>query len=250
MAFRKKSDAGAGAYAGSAIKIEIPEIKKERMVVWLSGDTRLVTNKFSNKALYQMLCAQKGIKLARENREPAKDFGRSLHHLAAGKNGQPRFGFPVTGIKEAMATAGSRFFKLDKVAVYGLVYLVGEQSIPDQVNDPDFPEHDVRFSPIDCAEVLAEPVMRTDMVRNSGIGRTADLRFRGSFEVTDDFSWKVKLLIVYQPTRISPVTIVNLLEHAGQMVGIGEYRVEKGGEWGRFHVEPSEPVAAKKSRVA
>jgi hypothetical protein len=73
------------------------------------------------------------------------------------------------------------------------------------------------------------PKMRQDMVR-VGMG-TADVRFRGEFT-----QWAVDLTVSYNAAALSPEQIVNLFNLAGFGVGVGEWRPEKDGGYGRFHV--------------
>jgi len=75
--------------------------------------------------------------------------------------------------------------------------------------------------------------MREDMVRIA-MG-TADIRYRGEFK-----QWKVRLLVRYNASVLSPAQIYNLFNLAGFGVGVGEGRPEKNGSWGMFHVEASE----------
>jgi len=71
--------------------------------------------------------------------------------------------------------------------------------------------------------------MREDMVR-VGMG-TADIRFRG--EVSD---WSIDFIIEYNPTVISCEQILGLLDLAGFSVGIGEWRPQRSGDYGRFKI--------------
>jgi hypothetical protein len=49
-------------------------------------------------------------------------------------------------------------------------------------------------------------------------------------------SWALRFSIEYDPDEISPATIKELLEYAGRRVGIGDFRPECGGPFGRFMV--------------
>jgi hypothetical protein len=81
----------------------------------------------------------------------------------------------------------------------------------------------------ELAKIEGEPTMREDMVR-VGMG-TADIRYRGEFQ-----SWRTTLEISYNADAISIGMIVNLFNLAGFGVGVGEWRPEKDGSYGRFHV--------------
>lgn len=71
--------------------------------------------------------------------------------------------------------------------------------------------------------------MREDIVR-VGMG-SADLRFR-----PEHAKWAIDLRMTYDADLLGPETIFNLIERAGFGVGLGEWRPEKGGQWGTFRV--------------
>jgi len=71
--------------------------------------------------------------------------------------------------------------------------------------------------------------MREDMVR-IGMG-TADIRYRGQF-----WPWFTLVQVRFNRNVLSAAQIVNLFNTAGFGVGIGEWRSEKDGQYGSFHV--------------
>ena len=74
--------------------------------------------------------------------------------------------------------------------------------------------------------------MREDIVILSGIGRTPDLRWRGEFS-----NWYCDLTISYDADGVYTLSdICNMLQAGGRYCGIGEYRPEKDGQFGMFHV--------------
>lgn len=84
--------------------------------------------------------------------------------------------------------------------------------------------------PSELVEIGGDPPkMRRDMVR-VGMG-TADVRFRGEFT-----NWNTSVEIRYNKGVISDSQICNLFRTAGFGVGVGEWRPEKGGQWGTFTV--------------
>jgi hypothetical protein len=60
----------------------------------------------------------------------------------------------------------------------------------------------------------------------------ADLRYRPQFD-----QWSVDINIEYDADLLQQGDIVNLIDRAGFGVGVGEWRPEKGGEFGRFAVK-------------
>jgi len=43
--------------------------------------------------------------------------------------------------------------------------------------------------------------------------------------------------IKYDANAITPEILVNMFNYGGFAVGVGEWRVEKGGQYGMFHVK-------------
>ena len=82
----------------------------------------------------------------------------------------------------------------------------------------------------DLVHVEGEPQRREDMVR-VGMG-TADIRYRPEFP-----KWATELDVSYNSRALAAEQIVNLFEIAGFAVGVGEWRPEKDGQFGRFRVE-------------
>ena len=73
------------------------------------------------------------------------------------------------------------------------------------------------------------PSMREDVAR-VGMG-TADLRHRGEFD-----PWSATLTVKFNANVLSAAQVVNLFQTAGFAVGIGDWRPERDGIYGRFHV--------------
>ena len=78
-------------------------------------------------------------------------------------------------------------------------------------------------------EIIGQPSMREDMVR-VGMG-TADIRHRAEFE-----TWNAVLTVQFNANVLSASQVVSLIEAGGFGVGIGDWRPEKDGVNGRFHV--------------
>ena len=75
--------------------------------------------------------------------------------------------------------------------------------------------------------------MREDVVRL--MGTTADLRYRGEFK-----TWKAVVTVRHNPSVLSREQVCNLFNVAGFAIGIGEWRPQKDGSFGMFHVENRE----------
>lgn len=189
------------------VGVELPRLNIMRVEVTLVGDTPLIMHKWSEKARKEMLDKQmKRAKLAKEAKDPERDFRDSIYII--GKEGDKEiYGFPVIGFKASAVTACTSIGGITKVQARQAFHIDGE------------------FAVIEGSE----PRMREDMVR-VGMG-TADIRFRGEF-----WPWWTTLTIAHNANVMSAEQILNMLNTAGFGVGVGEWRPEKDGQYGRFHV--------------
>ena len=202
--------------------IVIPAINTRRATITIIGDSPLIVHKWSEKARKEILDKQmkKAKTKGHDVKDPVADFIDSLYWLdgepeqkdeagfaTAIQNGA-RFGFPATAVKAAAVAAGYRSgVTKDKVSMNAAFHVDGEY-----------------------IEVQGVPEMREDMVR-VGMG-TADIRYRGEFKI-----WHSNFEVKYNASAISLEQLVNLFNLGGFACGLGEWRPEKGGAFGMFHVE-------------
>ncbi len=188
--------------------IEIPRIELERFEIPIVGDSALIMHKWSEKAKKQML--DKQMKIASQSKaakDPEQDFKDCIYYDDDGD-----FAFPSVAFKAA-AVSACRFTDGTKMTVArGAFHVEGEFV---KIHD-------------------ADPTPREDMVR-VGMG-TADIRYRAEFK-----GWTAKVPVTYNKAALSKEQIVNLFNLAGFGVGVGEWRPEKDGPYGRFHVATEEP---------
>ena len=206
--------------------IEIRPIEVKKTTIRIVGDTPLIMHAWSEKAKREMLQKQmKATKTsAREAKNPVEDFIRSMYWLtpmpeefteeafeSAIASGA-RFCFPVTAIKQAAISAAYRMgWTKDKMSMRGAFFIDSDEN--------------------QMVEIFSEPpIMREDMVR-VGMG-TADIRFRGEFR-----NWYADLTISYNSNgQYSLEQILNVINAGGYVCGIGEWRPERDGQYGMFHV--------------
>jgi hypothetical protein len=184
------------------LNIEIPRIEIEGFSIKLIGDSALIMHKWSEKAKKEMLDKQmKVAKHGRQAKDPEQDYLASIYYHPEGG-----YGFPSVAFKNA-AVSACRFTDGTKMTVArGAFHVAGEY-----------------------VKIEGEPQPREDMVR-IGMG-TADIRYRAEFP-----DWSATVVIDYNRHALSKEQIVNLFNLAGFGVGIGEWRPEKDGQFGRFHV--------------
>lgn len=184
-------------------EVVAPErIDVRRVRVRIVGDSPLISHAWSQKAKQMMLDKQmkKGTQ-AKEAKDPQRDYEESLYRLPDG-----RCGFPAVGIKAA-AIRGAKALGMVMADSRAAFHIEG-----------------------DLLPIQGDPRPREDMVR-VGMG-TADIRYRGEFP-----EWSIELPITYNARIVSAEQIVAMLDAGGFGTGIGEWRPEKDGQFGRFHVE-------------
>lgn len=224
--------AKAPTSAKENVAIELPKLDVQMMEVTLIGDAPLVVHAWSMKAKKEMLSKQmKSAKGAKEAKDPKADFEDSLYKLPDGG-----FGFPSVAFKGAAVTAVTSVSGVTKVAARQAFHVLGEAVDVDGAFDG------VKMR-VDLVRIEGgEPRMREDMVR-VGMG-TADLRYRGEF-----WPWHAKVLVRFNANVLSPAQILNLFNTAGFACGVGEWRPERDGQFGTFHVatEAEQEALAKRA---
>ena len=197
--------------AASETTVTLPPLRIEAIRITLIGDTPLIVHRWSEKAKKMMLDKQmKKASAGKEAKDPEQDFHDSLYVLPDG-----RYGFPIIGFKAAAVTACTSIGGITKVAARQAFHVDGE------------------FAVIEGDE----PTMREDMVR-VGMG-TADIRYRGEFR-----NWWTTITVKHNANAMSAEQIINLFSTAGFAVGVGEWRPEKDGQFGRFHVAAADEMQA------
>lgn len=185
----------------TAAKIELPPLKTQTVQFMLVGDSPLIVHRWSEKAKREILDKHmKRATSAKQAKDPEEDYRSSLYMIEGGG-----YGFPANGVKAAMVGA-CRFVEMKMTEARGAFHVEGEM-----------------------LQIHGEPRPREDMVR-VGMGKP-DIRYRGEF-----VDWRLPVLLKFMPDVLSAEQIANLLNVAGFAIGIGEWRPEKSGSFGRFHV--------------
>ncbi len=208
----------------------------DRFSVWLVGDTPLITHAWSEKAKREMLAKQvKATKPGKEARDPQADFVSSLYEMGNGE-----YGFPVTGFKNCFLSAAHKDKGIPRSAARAALWLDAEM---------------IRVRPALAGAICdmpllrihgSDPEMREDMVRiGAGLNKTANLAYRGQFTV-----WAVKIQGRYNPVVLTPETLAFLIQEAGIGYGVGEWRNERNGMFGAFHLADVEEEAGWEAYAA
>ena len=201
--------------------ITIPAIDIRNATITLKGDIPLIVHKWSEKAKKMMLDKQMKVATSKghDAKDPFADFVDTIYFLS-GKPESPtpeafeealsngaRFGFPSVGVKASAVSAGFRAGVTKNLVSMNGAFHIDEEYV----------------------EIKGVPQIREDMVR-VGMG-TADIRYRAEFP-----EWSTTFTVKYNAGVISLAQLCNLFNLGGFAVGIGEWRPEKGGTYGRYHV--------------
>jgi hypothetical protein len=200
----KKQDTG---------EIHIHALKQGRICLRIMGTMPLYMNCMGNKAKSTLLLGG-GRKTAAQKKElkhdPENEFRDSAHTK---RTGETLLCFPASGIKSAMATAALETPGITKSSV--------QKNI---------------FVPEEYIQVWGKPYLKLDVVRSADMNRTPDIRSRAFLP-----RWCAEVNIAFTMPTLSAYSVATLLANAGVIVGIGDFRQEKGrGSYGTFAVAGDE----------
>lgn len=223
-------------------EISIRKFEMKTAKVRIIGDSPLIVHAWDEKSKKAMLDKQTGKAATKKHpiKMPFDDFARALYWLTemptetvmdeslgeyrevvteelfdkAIEEGA-RFGFPANSFKMAGNSAAYRMgWVKNQMALRGAYFLASEDG--------------------ELVEIKGDkPQLREDTV-TVGMG-SSDLRYRPIFE-----NWYCDLILsVNTEYGLSMNDIVNVINAGGSGVGVGEWRPEKDGIFGRYHVELS-----------
>ncbi len=232
--------------------VVIRPIQMAQTVIRVVGDSPLIIHAWDAKAKRSMLEAQLGWGKTKrkEAKDPVSDFVSSLYWLtpapeemteAAVENAfqNARFGFPVSAFKLAANSAAYRLgWVKNKMELRGAYfidadsdgYYAGDLIPNEKLKEIEIAQNVWKSFPM--VEIHGDaPVMREDMVR-VGMG-TADIRYRAEIR-----NWWADIRISYNKSGAFTLSdIVNIINAGGTVCGIGEWRPEKDGQNGMYHVQ-------------
>lgn len=206
--------------------LEIRHIDRTPVELIIVGDSPLIVHAWSEKAKRQMLEAQtkKTKTKAKEIRNPYDEFINSMYWITEKPEPTPeafaeaikkgaKWGFPVAAVKQAANSAAYRMgWVKNQMQLRGSYFLESEYGNLFEIEG-------------------STPDMREDMVR-IGMG-SADLRYRAEFK-----NWRAHIKMIYNANgEMTLEQILNCINAGGFACGIGEWRPEKDGMYGMYHVE-------------
>lgn len=190
-------------------EISVPVLKQGVARLRIIGTTPMFQNRMSNKAKHTLLVG--GGRKTRAERlnikhNPVEEFRDSAEPIP---DGPTALGLRVTAVKGAMCTAALETPGITKTSAYRLLFVPG-----------------------DLVPLYGTPQLRMDVVRSADMAKTPDIRSRCYLP-----KWGAEIELRYVTPQMSLSTVVAMLCNAGVVVGVGDFRQEKGkGSFGTFRV--------------
>lgn len=190
-------------------EIVVPELRRGALKLRIIGQTPMFQNRMAAKAKQQLLVG--GRKKTAADRvqikhHPVAEFRDSLEMV---KEGPTALGLRVVAMKAAMCTAALETSGITKTSAQRLLFMPGE-----------------------LANLYGTPQLRMDVVRSADINRTPDVRTRAFLP-----KWGAEIEIYHVLPQLPVSSVVTLACNAGVLVGLGDFRQEKGkGAFGSFRV--------------
>lgn len=197
--------------------LQIEQIRMTQLRVYLVGATPMIMHRYASKAWRELLLPA-ATKNKAERAETLKHDPLGEFRECCYRNRDPErptlMHYPAGAFSKAIASAALDIPGASKAQLLRLVSLMSTQ-----------------------VDVYGVPSLGMDMVRNSDIARKPDVRTRAYFE-----EWCCAIELEYVSNLITKTQIMNLVGAAGTIVGLGDYRPQKGGQFGKFHIaEENDP---------
>lgn len=181
------------------------------LVVYVRGLTPFICNAPSEKAKHELLLPKRKSKSERQaslKHSPLDEYRNSVYKFR-GDDAPTRIFFPSGGFKKACMSAALEIGGASKASIARLVWIVG-------IDTP----------------IYGIPQMLMSVTRSADINHTPDIRTRAVIP-----NWAARLEFRYMAPQLNQQAIVNLLHGAGLMIGVGDWRQEKGsGSFGQFEI--------------
>ena len=194
-------------------EIIISKLKIGKADIWIKGLTPFLCSAVSSKTIDSLL-SPKDRKSAASKAQNLKhkmydEFVDSMYQAREedGNLDKTRILGKAAMFKASMATAALEIPGAKKTQIGRLVQVLG-----------------------DYVEIYGVPCMHLSVVRNSGMDRTMDVHPKALIK-----DWCCKITVTFTMPTVSMNTVYGLLETAGQIIGVGDFRPEKGkGTFGMF----------------
>lgn len=191
--------------------IEIQEVHQDEIKFYLVGTSPLIMHRFPFKAWQEMLLPSRRMNQASLEQtlkhNPMGEYRESFYRNR--EEATPTlFHLPNGMLHGALAAAALDIPGSAKAQILRLTRIV-----------------DININ------LYGIPQMFCAMVRNSGINRAPDVRTRPIFP-----QWACSVTVRYASSIVTRGAVGNLMGGSGVIVGIGDWRIQKGGPFGGYRL--------------
>jgi len=191
-------------------EITVQALRRATIKLRIVGTTPLFQNRLSEKMRQYFLTGGQGRKTKADKvsikHDPLSEYRNSAETV---QSGPTALGLRVVAVKAAMATAALETPGMTKSATQRLLFMPG-----------------------DHAALYGTPQLRMDVVRSADMAKTPDMRTRCFLP-----KWGAEIEIAFITPQLSASAVVTLLCNAGVLIGVGDFRQERGkGSFGCFRV--------------
>lgn len=241
---RSKNGSTEVAEEASEKQIQLPMPESQVLRIGIEGVSPLLVHRKGKEVADGIIAGQqkkeakaKGQKATndiREAKDPFEEFRRSLHVLPGAEDRVPTnrieegdywpyventFGFPVQGFKSALA-------RLSEIKMIGIPKTVINALI--------------RINEWDLVPIKYSKLQMHLAVLSVGYPPKADPRYRGMF-----YDWSTSFTVKYPASRFTKESIATMFSLAGEYMGLGENRAQKGGSLGLYRVSEIQELKAR-----
>lgn len=207
------------------VEATILEVRRERLTVYVVGETPLIPHAMAAKAKEELLLP--GRKKNRAEKEstlkhnPIEEY-RECFDRARKPDALTAILAKATWFKGAMMTAALDQPGVFKSTIGRLCWVHGDYSS-------------------DMIHLYGVPQLLMSVVRQAGMNKTPDIRTRPILP-----RWCCKVSVGYSVPLIAERDVVNLLAAGGITSGVGDWRVQKGsGSFGQYRLATADDAEVK-----
>jgi len=201
--------------------VTIEQMQVGVAAVNIVGTSPMIFNAMSAKARHELLLPRGRKSVAEKaqtlKHDPLSEYVNSCYRRIG--DGETRIIFPAAAFKSAMCNAALEVQGAKKAQIGRLVWVEG-----------------------DYVDVYGVPKLMMSVVRSADMNKTPDIRTRAIIR-----DWACTIRVRHVMPTLSYIAVARLLETAGMVIGVGDFRQEKGkGNYGQFRVADASEIAAIK----
>ena len=195
--------------------IEVGTIGIASLTVHILGTRPMLCNALSRKAIQELLLP-KGKKSTAERatslkHNPVAEFRDSMSYLS-NPAAPTMLAVPASAFKKALSEVALRVPGSKKKEISQLCWIAGQAGVK--------------------VPLWGIPLLHMAAVRSADMNKTPDIRTRAMLD-----EWCCSITIEYATPNLNASTVAKLLDASGLLMGVGDFRQEKGaGSFGQFRI--------------